>query len=99
MHAKWIWLVLTQPTAVWTILPQEFLTFFPLKDHIYTSHPLAASLITSTRWQQFLAAWLNIISVHCPPLDHQYLSNEALWYNRFKVDAKNKPFGTLKIPL
>lgn len=50
IHAKWIFSTLSHPTEGWTILPLEFLTATPPKSHIFISHPMAATLITSPRW-------------------------------------------------
>jgi hypothetical protein len=51
---------------------------------------------TSQRWQQFILAWLQLITLDPPPPDCQYLAIEILWYNRFLLGNKNKPSGDLK---
>jgi hypothetical protein len=39
----------------------------------------------------------SVISVYPPHLDHQYVCNESIWFNRSILDAKHKPSGALKI--
>ena len=96
IHSKWIWMLLLPEKESEKIMPMAVLSNTFLHHHIFTSHPIVASLILSPRWQTYLLAWLNTITVTSPPLDFSYLQNESIWFNHFILDSINKCFGNLK---
>lgn len=94
-HASWIFKLLNPCfSQKWKVLPRYFLTQSGLQDAIFISHPsVLKSYFPSNRWALYLRAWLlSNLNVAQPPSDFECILNEALWYNRFILDANGVPY-------